>query len=60
MELPKKNTIEESLRSGGITHLFVDSNGVFCSGQEQCVLTGIFFNELVNPKSSSNQIVISS
>ena len=46
MELPKKNTIEESLRSGGITHLFVDSNGVFCSGQEQCVITGIFFNEL--------------
>ena len=56
MELPKKNTIEESLRSGGITHLFVDSNGVFCSGQEQCVLTGIFYHELDRDNSDVNDL----
>lgn len=32
IEVPKNSTVEDALRSGGINHLFVDSNGFFCSG----------------------------
>jgi hypothetical protein len=56
MELPKKNTIEEALIAGGIQHLFVDSNGVFCSGQSDCIMTGIFFHELDRDNATINDL----